>query len=166
MTDSRDTHTPDFNAVPDGLHELVSKGAAALAAMGPEKLRDLWGRRNARAWARYPNRYVTLAELLDGRFGDDAFWRHIGAEIRRFHAAGVVHADLNARNVLVGKKDAVHLVDFDRARISVRNAAAFEANLRRLRRSLDKLWPSALVDRLPVCWANFLQGYQGALATS
>jgi len=108
----------------------------------------------------------TLAELLGSRSGDDAFWLHIGAGIRRFHAAGVVHADLNARNVLVGESDAIHLVDFDRARFSDRNSAAFEANLRRLRRSLDKLWPSGLVDRLPVCWGNFLQGYQGVSAVS
>jgi len=104
----------------------------------------------------------TLAELLGSRSGDEAFWRRTGAEIRRFHAAGVVHADLNARNILVGEGDAVHLVDFDRARISVCNSTAFEANLKRLKRSLDKLWPSALVERLPVCWASFLQGYREA----
>ena len=103
---------------------------------------------------------ATLAELLSTRARHDALWRHVGAAIRHFHRSGVVHADLNARNILVGEDDAIHLVDFDRARISEGNTAAFQANLRRLKRSLDKLWPLALADRLAPCWEALLQGYR------
>ncbi|RPH98697.1 MAG: 3-deoxy-D-manno-octulosonic acid kinase [Lysobacterales bacterium] len=105
---------------------------------------------------------VPLADLIMGRADDDALWRRCGAVIRRFHAAGVVHADLNARNILVGQGPAVHLVDFDRARLAVNDAAAFRANLARLRRSLEKLWPDPLRDRLQGCWKQLEDGYARA----
>ncbi len=67
-------------------------------------------------------------------------WRAIGATIRRFHDAGVHHADLNAHNVLLGESAAeVFLVDFDKARVITADDARLQANLKRLRRSLDKL---------------------------
>jgi 3-deoxy-D-manno-octulosonic acid kinase len=105
---------------------------------------------------------VPLADLIMERADDDALWRRCGAVIRRFHAAGVVHADLNARNILVGQGPAVHLVDFDRARLAVNDAAAFRANLARLRRSLEKLWPDQLRGRLEDCWSQLLGGYARA----
>jgi 3-deoxy-D-manno-octulosonic acid kinase len=102
---------------------------------------------------------TTLAESLVPRMGDSALWRATGAAIRRFHGAGVVHADLNARNILVGENDAIHLIDFDRARISVGDDPAFTANLKRLRRSLDKLWPEAFREHIDACWSELLAGY-------
>lgn len=100
-----------------------------------------------------------LADVLGERSGDAALWRRAGRVISRFHDAGVVHADLNARNILVGPGDAIYLVDFDRARFSAGNARAFSANLARLRRSLVKLWPAAGADRLDRCWSDLLAGY-------
>ena len=105
---------------------------------------------------------VPLADLIMERADDDSLWRRCGAVIRRFHAAGVVHADLNARNILVGQGPAVHLVDFDRARLAANDAAAFRANLARLRRSLEKLWPDPLRDRLEGCWRQLEGGYAQA----
>jgi 3-deoxy-D-manno-octulosonic acid kinase len=102
---------------------------------------------------------VPLADLIAERADDNSLWRRCGAMIRRFHAVGVVHADLNARNILVGPGQAVHLVDFDRARIAEGDAAAFRANLARLRRSLEKLWPDALRADLDDCWNQLLGGY-------
>jgi 3-deoxy-D-manno-octulosonic acid kinase len=100
-----------------------------------------------------------LADRLAERSADRAFWRRMGREIRRFHNAGVVHADLNARNILLGPDDAIHLVDFDRARISAENARAFAGNLMRLKRSLKKLWPPSGRERLDSCWDDLLLGY-------
>lgn len=80
---------------------------------------------------------VPLADALAGRALSKDEWRGIGAAIARLHRARVCHADLNARNILLGESGEVHLIDFDRAR---RRAAGGwrEANLARLRRSLDK----------------------------
>ena len=72
---------------------------------------------------------------------DAGRWRAIGVVLRRFHDAGVYHADLNAHNILLGTDDeTVFLVDFDKARI-ITNAplTRFAGNLKRLRRSLLKL---------------------------
>jgi len=103
-----------------------------------------------------------LADLLGERTRGPALWRAVGATIARFHRAGVVHADLNARNILVGPDDAVHLVDFDRAHLSAEATAACRANLRRLQRSLEKLWPAADRDRLAICWSDLMDGYYAA----
>lgn len=100
----------------------------------------------------------TLVDLLE-----EIPWLRVGAAIRHFHDAGVVHADLNARNVLVGRNGVVHLVDFDRARISVGDSAAFQANLRRLKRSLNKCWPADSAARLQAGWNELLDGYRGAV---
>jgi 3-deoxy-D-manno-octulosonic acid kinase len=101
-----------------------------------------------------------LADLLGAGNGSGQIWPRIGAAIRRFHDRGVVHADLNARNILVGDEQQVYLIDFDRARVSAGDRRAFAANLRRLRRSLDKLWPSADRGAVARCWAALLEGYR------
>lgn len=66
-------------------------------------------------------------------------WAEIGRVIRKFHDAGVWHADLNAHNVLFGAKVAVTLIDFDRASFGPPASRWREANLARLLRSLNKL---------------------------
>ncbi len=88
-----------------------------------------------RLHARPLSRLLTQARL------PAAHWRALGAVLRRFHAAGVHHADLNAHNVLLGDAtQAIFLVDFDKARIVAgARAARFAGNLKRLRRSLLKL---------------------------
>lgn len=100
-----------------------------------------------------------LADLLPLHVEDAEFWQRVGRAIRRFHEAGAVHADLNARNILVGVDGAVHLVDFDRARCAPGDRPAFAGNLARLRRSLDKFWPREHRSRLPACWEALAAGY-------
>jgi 3-deoxy-D-manno-octulosonic acid kinase len=91
---------------------------------------------------------VPLIEAL--RAAPDADGRRTLAEraggaVARLHDAGVWHADLNMNNVLVpaDAPGALVFVDFDRARLSAGplTAAARRQNLRRLRRSLEKLDP-------------------------
>lgn len=86
--------------------------------------------------ARIPGR--SLGQLLSREAAEPATWQAIGACIRRFHDAGVCHADLNAHNILVDEQGRVYLIDFDRG--SLRSPGKWrQANLERLQRSLRKL---------------------------
>lgn len=81
--------------------------------------------------------------LLDGQLSGRQ-WQTIGQCIRRFHKAGVYHADLNAHNILLagGSTETdrpVWLIDFDKGEIRPTARDWQMANLARLRRSLDKL---------------------------
>jgi 3-deoxy-D-manno-octulosonic acid kinase len=79
----------------------------------------------------------TLAQRL--RTGPATIdWAQLGNTVARFHAHGVFHADLNAHNVLIcGGR--MHLIDFDRGERRAPSAAWQQANLARLKRSLEKL---------------------------
>ena len=68
-------------------------------------------------------------------------WQALGATIRRFHDAGIFHADLNAHNILFDASERFHLIDFDRGRIVKASSTDNwrQANLDRLHRSLQKL---------------------------
>lgn len=68
-------------------------------------------------------------------------WWQIGHTLRRFHDAGIFHADLNAHNVLLDERGGVYLVDFDRGRRRTPGRWA-RGNLARLKRSLVKLGAS------------------------
>jgi 3-deoxy-D-manno-octulosonic acid kinase len=107
-----------------------------------------------------------LADVVSSRRGDPMLWRNTGACIRRFHAYGLVHADLNARNILVGEDGFIHLVDFDRSRIHKGATGAFAANLRRLRRSFEKIWPDDFHGQLEPCWNLLQEGYDKGPATT
>ena len=101
-----------------------------------------------------------LADLISDRAGDPALWRGTGRCIRKFHDFGLVHADLNARNILVDQNDRIYLIDLDRARIVKNSTAAFDANLKRLKRSLVKLWPATVQGELENCWDQLQAGYR------
>jgi 3-deoxy-D-manno-octulosonic acid kinase len=83
-----------------------------------------------------PDTRSLAACMEDGEVGLQA-WAAIGRCIRRFHDHGLCHADLNAHNILL-RGEEVLLVDFDRC---ARRPPGLwrDANLARLRRSLDKL---------------------------
>jgi 3-deoxy-D-manno-octulosonic acid kinase len=93
---------------------------------------------------------------------DAAFWQRLGAGIRRFHAAGVNHADLNAYNVQVDGNDEPFILDFDRSRLMPQGGWR-ERNLGRLHRSLEKV--SRLDERARFTvqdWKALRDGYSGA----
>lgn len=79
----------------------------------------------------------TLAERI-ARAPGEIDWPAVGQTLAGFHAAGVDHADLNAHNLLFDRGGSIWLVDFDRG---ARRAPGpwQDANLARLKRSLDKL---------------------------
>jgi 3-deoxy-D-manno-octulosonic acid kinase len=110
-----------------------------------------------------------LAEVLP--FGDlctatdnNEIWRNIGRVIRRFHDAGVYHADLNCFNILVNGQ-AVYLIDFDKSRIiegASDNAVWKHRNLNRLKRSLNKRVSSTQNPSIEHGWAVLRSAYMGS----
>lgn len=93
-----------------------------------------------------------------------AAWAAVGATIGRFHAAGVFHADLNAANILLDEEGGVYLIDFDRARRR-RPAPGWQgANLRRLRRSLDKAAAQGKLHFAESDWQALVAAWQGTVA--
>jgi len=79
----------------------------------------------------------TLQGLLQKAPLPKAEWRSLGQSLRRFHDAGVHHADLNASNVMRDAQGQFHLLDFDRGRRQDDRAFVPEV-LARFLRSLHK----------------------------
>lgn len=101
---------------------------------------------------------VPLADLIDTL--SDADWYALGRTVRRFHDAGVRHADLNCFNVLVVEGD-FFLIDFDKGCImppDLRSSWKI-SNLRRFARSLKKVAGDAALNQV---WEIFLNGYEGS----
>ena len=100
----------------------------------------------------------SLASLI--RLGDweNAPWEAIGKTIRRFHEYGAMHRDLNASNILL-VEGCTYLIDFDKGKLVGRRSKAFwkQTNLRRLRRSLNKL--SGSTAAIDSAWSRMLTGY-------
>jgi len=100
-----------------------------------------------------------LADLLEANCPNHKTWAAIGECIRRFHAAGIWHADLNARNILLDGDARVFLIDFDRARFSPGEEVDGRGNLKRLKRSLIKFWPPVDGAAVDEAWENLVAGY-------
>ena len=107
----------------------------------------------------------TFADLLAVRKDASelaaSLWSRIGKCIRQFHDAGVWHADLNARNIMLDDNLQVFLIDFDRARFTPGKEVNGQGNLKRLKRSLVKLWPSEELSALQPVWAKLEAGHHG-----
>lgn len=101
----------------------------------------------------------SLAECLRTGALSILTWISIGRCIRRFHDLGVCHADLNANNILLSEEQ-VYLIDFDRCQL--RGAGLWrDANLVRLRRSLEKLTWGLPSERFAEAdWHGLLDGYR------
>lgn len=106
----------------------------------------------------------SFASLIISAQVNDNVWRGIGRTIRRVHDAGVWHADLNAHNIMVNDAQLpdIYLLDFDRGRLRSQDTAWREANLARLRRSLQKLVPHEdRADEISKGFARLLEAYAG-----
>ncbi|MEX2123730.1 MAG: 3-deoxy-D-manno-octulosonic acid kinase [Woeseia sp.] len=104
----------------------------------------------------------SLSDRLLQNATAEGFWSGVGEGIRRFHEAGVCHADLNAYNVQVDADDAAFLLDFDRGRLRPPGTWQ-QRNLARLYRSLVKI--RQLEPRLSfsqASWQQLMQGYSSA----
>jgi 3-deoxy-D-manno-octulosonic acid kinase len=98
-------------------------------------------------------------ERVMGRMSPES-WRDVGACIRKFHDHGIVHIDLTVRNILYQEGGGFFIIDFDRARIRPGARRAFSANLKRLRRSLEKEWTESMGNMEQLAWTQLLQGYE------
>jgi 3-deoxy-D-manno-octulosonic acid kinase len=106
----------------------------------------------------------TLADRLARGALVPALAERVGTTIARFHAAGACHADLNAHNILLGERDLVSLIDFDRGTLRKPALGWQQANLARLRRSLDKLGAQKRVADFDLCfWHPLLAAYHAGL---
>lgn len=101
-----------------------------------------------------------LADLIDTRL--DADWHRLGQLVRRFHDAGVRHADLNCFNVLV-RGDEFYLIDFDKGCIMPPNSSHGwkNSNLKRFARSVKKIAGEQVLNKV---WSAFEHGYKGSVA--
>ncbi|PLX89886.1 MAG: 3-deoxy-D-manno-octulosonic acid kinase [Desulfuromonas sp.] len=103
---------------------------------------------------------VTFADaLMLGRL-DEKLWVSLGRLIRRFHDAGVFHADLNARNILIDNKSNFTLIDFDKG--AIRSDGRWKrATLYRLKRSLNKFKNNSPdFHFLDQDWNSLMKGYR------
>lgn len=102
---------------------------------------------------------TSLALRLDAGPVPFMMWVEIGRALRRFHAEGVCHADLNAHNVMLNDGPEVWLIDFDRGTLR-RPGLWCDSNLVRLRRSIEKITDALPPDRFSDAdWASLLSGY-------
>ena len=100
---------------------------------------------------------------LRGQLSRETLWPAIGVTIRRFHDAGIYHADLNAHNILLDPAGQVYLIDFDKGEQRPLKPDWQQANLKRLQRSLLKLQQQQAdfyFDNTD--WEALLQGYGSA----
>jgi 3-deoxy-D-manno-octulosonic acid kinase len=107
---------------------------------------------------------TSLAAHLTQRALTPEGWAHIGSCISRFHTAGVRHADLNAHNILLDAAGRVYLIDFDRGSQQAPARGWQQANLTRLRRSIDKLAGQTPFHYNEGDWAALLRGYDSTAA--
>ena len=106
----------------------------------------------------------TLAERLARGALDAALAGRVGTAVARFHGAGACHADLNAHNILLDPRDSVSLIDFDRGTLCKPALGWQQANLARLRRSLDKLGArKRYADFEVTFWHPLLAAYHAGL---
>lgn len=104
----------------------------------------------------------SLATVLSETVLGEDRWKAIGACIRRFHDAGVCHADLNAHNVLLTPAGGIFLVDFDKGRLGTIATSSRRRNVVRLYRSLSKLHSLSDAFRFSdQAWQALLEGYVG-----
>ncbi|AEY00396.1 3-deoxy-D-manno-octulosonic-acid kinase [Oceanimonas sp. GK1] len=78
-----------------------------------------------------------LVAILKERELNAEQWQSIGQTIRRFHNAGLYHADLNSHNILLDDKGKSWLIDFDKCHFRQPGSWSRE-NMERLLRSFRK----------------------------
>ncbi len=103
----------------------------------------------------------TFASLLNEN-SDIIIWKNTGKTIAQFHKHGINHADLNANNILVNKNE-IYLIDFDHSKQQSKNDYWQQANLKRLKRSIDKLTDEQHITSNASKWKKLLTSYQQEL---
>lgn len=123
------------------LAALVGLGLPVPRPVAARYNRSGLGYRGELVTERLPGASPLAARWLAGEATDED-WALAGRCIRRFHDAGVQHADLNANNIMLDGRGGAWLLDFDRGRIQ-RPGPWREQVLARLARSLEKIGTGA-----------------------
>lgn len=121
--------------------ELVRRGLPVPRPVAARYRRSLLTYRGELVTERLPAAESLAQRWLSGVATDDD-WTLAGRCIRRFHDAGVQHADLNAHNVMLDGHGGAWLLDFDRGRLRAPGPWR-ERVLARLARSLQKIGTAA-----------------------
>lgn len=85
----------------------------------------------------YIEHQTTFAQLLIENQTEPKLWAQIGAVVAQFHKQRIYHPDLNTHNLLINH-DQVYLIDFDKGEIKNHSSHWPEANIARLKRSIEK----------------------------
>lgn len=110
-----EAHTRSFREM-RLLGELRGRGLPVPAPVAARYRRGFASYRAELITERLPGVESLSAMLASGRM-DDARWAAVGRCLRRFHDAGVQHADLNSDNIQLDAAGEVWVLDFDRGRI-------------------------------------------------
>lgn len=123
------------------LAALVGLGLPVPRPVAARYSRSGLGYRGELVTERLPGVSSLAARWLAGEATDED-WALAGRCIRRFHDAGVRHADLNANNIMLDGHGGAWLLDFDRGRMQSPGPWR-EQVLARLARSLEKIGTGA-----------------------
>jgi 3-deoxy-D-manno-octulosonic acid kinase len=102
-----------------------------------------------------------LSRRLSEGTAPEQLWEKAGTMVRRFHDAGVYHADLTAHNILADEAGQLFLLDFDRGRM--RADGSWKARtLERLHRSFRKITQQDPAIKVSATdWQRFMAAYGG-----
>jgi len=102
-----------------------------------------------------------LSRRLSEGTAPEHVWEEAGTMIRRFHDAGVFHADLTAHNILADEAGQLFLLDFDRGRLRA-DGSWKERTLERLHRSFRKITQQdPAINVSATDWQRFMAAYRG-----
>ncbi|QSX40969.1 3-deoxy-D-manno-octulosonic acid kinase [Shewanella cyperi] len=106
---------------------------------------------------------VDLVAFLEKQAMTTEQWQQLGSTLARFHRRGVYHADLNAKNILIGNGE-FYLIDFDRGELRTPASQWQQSNIDRLLRSFNKeKGKQAGLHFSPENWQQLLAGYQAGM---
>lgn len=103
----------------------------------------------------------TFAEILN-QDSETQTWHKVGETIALFHNQGINHADLNANNILIDENK-VYLIDFDNSGQQTAKQSWQQNNIKRLKRSIDKLTSPSFANANTSKWQQLLDSYMKAI---
>lgn len=111
----------------------------------------------------YIQHKTTFAKKLVSTNTKPDLWAQIGQVIASFHIAGINHADLNAHNLLIDD-NTIHLIDFDKGQRMPHQKNWPQANIARLKRSIEKETGRSCARHYAEHWHALVHRYQKAMA--